>query len=111
MRLGIKGRCLGAVQIGVLPICYYLSYFRRGNDLPASLRGRFYRLKQRRLCRNGDFSAVAGRRVGLGLAKRSVDVEVNKKERSNGAMEDWSNANSELQHSNSPFFYGRSAEK
>src|SRR5215475_66527 len=77
MRVGIKGRCVDSVSLRILPIRDYLPDFRRRNHFPASIRGFVYGAQRGGVHRHAGLFAVAGRGIGLGVAERSPDMEVN----------------------------------
>src|ERR1044071_3908102 len=87
MRPGIEGRCLGAVQGGILSLRDHLSDLRRRNDFSAALRGGVHRARSRRVYRDDGFHFFAGGRSGVGVDEGSAHLEMKR----NGGMERWSN--------------------
>src|SRR6266404_4738618 len=76
MRTRIKGRCLGAVQVRVLPLWDRIFNIRRRDDFSSAVCGRLHRFVGRGVCRDADFYFAVGGRLGLGLAKGGADVEM-----------------------------------
>src|SRR6266851_5398460 len=74
MRVGIQGRRLGAVQIGILFVRDHFSDLRCRDDFPAAVCGGVHGTAVWRVSGDAGVFAVAGGGAGLGVAEGRSDV-------------------------------------